>query len=399
MIAFSIAVTALFYAYGVRVAWRRAGRGRAITTRQVAAFAIGIAVVALALLSPLDAMADDLFAAHMTQHMLLAAVAPPFLVFGAPMTAFVWALPPVSRRRVIDFVRDRRALCSLWMAVTTPAIGCLLHLVSIWMWHAPALYERALRAEWMHALEHLSFVGTAMLVWWPIAYPRAARRTAYALGLASLFVTAMQTGVLGALITLSRHVWYPVQAAATAAWGLTPMEDQTLAGLIMWVPGGLIYVAAMSVLFVKWLGGHSERAQRTRNLTSRSRGRLIDRDARSLATLGMTIVFVQLASCTRANASVVPGGDVGRGKQSIEAMGCGACHTIPGVSNAHGEVGPPLTGIARRSILAGELPNTPDNMMRWIEDPPSIEPKTAMPNLGVAPQTARDITAYLYTLR
>jgi cytochrome c len=111
------------------------------------------------------------------------------------------------------------------------------------------------------------------------------------------------------------------------------------------------------------------------------------------------LVCVSVASCTRADMSVVAGGDVTRGKQAVEAMGCGACHTIAGTSSAHGEVGPPLTGMARRSIIAGELPNTPENMMRWIEDPQAVEPNTAMPNLGINPQSARDIAAYLYTLR
>lgn len=397
MIAFSIAATVLVYAFGVRAAWKRAGLGRAITLRQVTAFAIGIAVVIVALLSPLDAMADDLFAAHMTQHMLLAAMAPPFLVFGAPMTALVWAMPAARRRGAVAFIRERRTVRLAWSWLTAPAVAVLLHLVAIWLWHAPALYERALRSEWIHALEHLSFVGTATLLWWPIAHPRAARRTAYAIGLASLFITAMQTGVLGALIALSHHVWYPSQTASAAAWGFTPMQDQTLAGLIMWVPGGMIYVVAMSVLFVKWLEPrHFGRREESANSPA---GRLAYGEARPLASLGLTLLIVQLASCTRASASSVPGGDVARGRQSIEAMGCGACHVIPGVANAHGLVGPPLSGIALRSILAGELPNTPENMMRWIQDPPSIEANTAMPNLGVTSQAARDITAYLYTLR
>lgn len=375
MIALMLLAATCCYAIGVRAAWRRAGVGRSISARQAAMFGIGIIVTAVALLSPLDAMADDLFSAHMTQHVLLAAVVPPFLVFGAPFTAFIWALPAGRRRRVVAWLHRRRALRAAWLAITAPAIGWFIHLIAMWTWHAPSLYQLALRSEWIHAAEHASFVGTAMLVWWPIAHPRTARRTAYALGIGTLFLTAMQTGVLGALITLSHHLLYPAQGAGAARWGLTAMEDQTLAGLIMWVPGGLIYVAAMSVLFVKWL--------EPRRVVSRV----------ALAAVVVT------ASCAQPARSVVPGGDVTRGKQAVEAMGCGACHTIAGVGPAHGEVGPPLTGIARRSLIAGALPNTPENMMRWIEDPPSIEPNTAMPNLGVTPQSARDITAYLYTLR
>ena len=106
-----------------------------------------------------------------------------------------------------------------------------------------------------------------------------------------------------------------------------------------------------------------------------------------------------VGGCTRPEGTLVPGGDVARGKRLIESTGCGACHTIAGIRSAHGEVGPPLTGMARRSFIGGELANTPANMVRWIEDPQTVEPNTAMPNLGLGEQSARDIAAYLYTLR
>jgi cytochrome c2 len=96
---------------------------------------------------------------------------------------------------------------------------------------------------------------------------------------------------------------------------------------------------------------------------------------------------------------MVPGGDPARGRASLAGFGCGSCHTIEGVTGAVGEVGPPLDGIARRSLLAGEVANTPENMIRWIRNPQAIEPNTGMPNLSVAEPTARDMVAYLYTLR
>jgi cytochrome c len=108
-------------------------------------------------------------------------------------------------------------------------------------------------------------------------------------------------------------------------------------------------------------------------------------------------VIVLACGCARAEARIVPGGDIQRGKAEIQTVGCGACHVIDGISTAQGQVGPSLSGMANRSMVAGVLPNTPDNMIRWIEDPPSISPQTAMPNLGVTPQQARDIAAYLYT--
>jgi cytochrome c2 len=91
-------------------------------------------------------------------------------------------------------------------------------------------------------------------------------------------------------------------------------------------------------------------------------------------------------------------GDVRHGAELIKHAGCGSCHTIPGIRGAHGRIGPPLSGFSRRAYIGGELPNTPDNLQRWIVDPPAVEPGTAMPNLGLTAANAQDITAYLYTL-
>ena len=111
------------------------------------------------------------------------------------------------------------------------------------------------------------------------------------------------------------------------------------------------------------------------------------------------VAMLALGGCRRQPVTAVPGGDAGRGQKELAAFGCGSCHTIAGVQGAHGKVGPPLTGIAERSMIAGEAPNTPENLIRWIENPQSIEPNTAMPNLGVEDKAARDMAAYLYTLR
>ena len=114
-------------------------------------------------------------------------------------------------------------------------------------------------------------------------------------------------------------------------------------------------------------------------------------------------VAVCAGGCTRGRyydeARTLTGGEPERGLQAIDRYGCGACHAIPGARGASGTVGPPLKGIALRSYLAGQLTNTPDNMRRWIQQPQHVERGTAMPNMGVTDDDARDITAYLYTLR
>lgn len=111
------------------------------------------------------------------------------------------------------------------------------------------------------------------------------------------------------------------------------------------------------------------------------------------------VIVIMIAACSSAGAAPIAGGNRDRGAQAIAAMGCGACHHIPGIAGANGLVGPPLDNIAQRGMIAGELPNTPENMVRWIRDPQAIEPATAMPNLGVDEQNAIDIVAYLYSIR
>ncbi|MGH7618541.1 MAG: c-type cytochrome [Gemmatimonadaceae bacterium] len=120
---------------------------------------------------------------------------------------------------------------------------------------------------------------------------------------------------------------------------------------------------------------------------------------RSYARNGVVfaVIAVAVAGCRSRPPVPVPGGNAKRGAQSIAAMGCGACHRISGIAGASGLVGPPLEDIALRGIIAGELANTPENMVRWIRDPQSVTPGNAMPNLGIDDQTARDITAYLYS--
>jgi cytochrome c1 len=120
---------------------------------------------------------------------------------------------------------------------------------------------------------------------------------------------------------------------------------------------------------------------------------------RGLAATIVAPLVLLAAGCRRLSPAMEPDGDPKQGAILLSAHGCGACHTIPGVSQATGTIGPPLTGYARRVYVAGKLPNQLDNLMRWIRNPQSIEPGTAMPNLPVNESEARAMAAYLYTLR
>lgn len=118
-----------------------------------------------------------------------------------------------------------------------------------------------------------------------------------------------------------------------------------------------------------------------------------------LALLAVAAVVSSCASVPAQPPPQIPNSDPGHGRQLIQQYGCGSCHTVPGVPRANGLVGPPLTKFAERSYIAGELPNNAENLQHWIRDPHSVEPGTAMPNLGVTALDARDIAAYLYTLK
>jgi cytochrome c1 len=117
------------------------------------------------------------------------------------------------------------------------------------------------------------------------------------------------------------------------------------------------------------------------------------------AVLAAALLAAPAGGCRRAEANPVPGGDPARGGQAFVAMGCASCHIVRGARGPHGQVGPELTDVSSRSYIAGVLPNTPENMMRWIMDPQGVDPRTAMPNLHVTEQGARDLAAYLYTRR
>jgi len=125
----------------------------------------------------------------------------------------------------------------------------LVHAVVIWGWHLPVLFQAALHNDALHGLQHLSFLGSALLFWWAILHPR--RQAGLGLSVLYLFTTAVHTAVLGALITFARTPWYPAYVAPAA--GLGPLEDQQLAGLVMWIPAGLAYLVAALVIVRRWL--------------------------------------------------------------------------------------------------------------------------------------------------
>jgi putative membrane protein len=239
----ALLIAGAVYAIGIVRLWRRAGSGRGVASPRVACFAAGLIAIAIALFSPLDAMSEELFSAHMVQHLLLVIAAAPLLVLGEPQYVMLWVLRVDARRSVARWWRDAHALRAVWHAVSQPTIAWLLHVGALWAWHVPKLYDAALHDERIHIVEHMSFLLTALLFWW-VALDR--RRLRVGTATFYLFAAALQGTLLGALLTIARHPWYVAHYTTTQSWGLSPLEDQQLAGLIMWIPAGLVYLVALA---------------------------------------------------------------------------------------------------------------------------------------------------------
>jgi putative membrane protein len=250
MLAASLAAVLGVYAVGLVRLWRSAGYGRGIRPVEVAAFFCGWLVLVVALSPPLDEWSETWLVAHMTQHELLMVVAAPLMAMSAPLIALLWAIPARIRRPALALVR-RPPITNLWTALTAPASAFLLHALALWIWHLPVLYDYALEHEGVHAVQHLCFFGTAGLFWWGISYGRYGR-IGYGAAVVYVFATAVHSGVLGALLTVAPRVWYAPYLIVHPS-GLSPLEDQQLAGLLMWVPASLIFAGGGLVLFALWL--------------------------------------------------------------------------------------------------------------------------------------------------
>ncbi len=250
VVVVSLLLAAWAYGHGVHRLWTK-GRGRGVSFAQAIAFSGGLVALAVALVSPVAALGHTLFAAHMVQHLILVLVAAPLLVFGAPFLPCSLALPHTWRRDLHALGRTPKA-AAVWAVLTGPLLVWIIHVCALWVWHLPALYEAALRDQVLHVVEHLSFFLTALL-FWSLIISFGRPRMPYPARLGYVFVTALQSGGLGAILTFASVPLYSVHAAGARAWGLSALQDQQLAGVIMWIPAGLVYLASMSLLFIRWM--------------------------------------------------------------------------------------------------------------------------------------------------
>jgi putative membrane protein len=215
--------------------------GIAASRRRVVSFAGALLVLGVALNGPLHNLSDSyLFSAHMVQHLVLTLVFPPLLLYGTP----AWVARPVLRPRWV-FRLARWA--------TRPLAAGVLFSVPITLWHFPQFYQAALEHHPLHIVQHLVFIATAVIMWWPVLSPvPELPRASYPTQLIYLFALGLPMSLAGALITLSEGVLYPFYAAAPRVWGLTPVADQQLGGLLMWVVGTMYLWVVGGVVWFRW---------------------------------------------------------------------------------------------------------------------------------------------------
>jgi putative membrane protein len=220
---------------------RQGADRRSPSPLQRAAFFTALLVIFASLNGPIHDLSDYyLFSAHMVQHLLLTLIMPPLLLLGTPG----WMLEPLLRPRAVAALA-RRATRAI------PAFA--LFNVTVAAWHVPALYNTAVAHHAVHIVQHLMFMATAVLMWWPLLSPLPSLpRLSYPGQMLYCFLMAIPMTIVAIYITMADTLLYPAYAAAPRLWGVSPMLDQHIGGLIMWIPGGLFFYGVMTVVFVLW---------------------------------------------------------------------------------------------------------------------------------------------------
>src|SRR4029079_17109849 len=229
------------------VGWTRLTK-RASTPVRPTLFLAGWTVLTFSLVSPLHEAGERSFTMHMIEHELIMLVATLLLASSSAGGVLAWGLPRPLRLAL--GVGWKSPLQALWKRLTEPVTATAIQAVMMWAWHAPILFDRALDSFGWHMAQHLCFFLSALIFWWAMLHPRHG----FGVSAACLFMTSLIGGALGAVMSFSASPWYADYAAmGMTGIGLDPVDDQRLAGLIMWIPGGLVHGIAALVMFYKWL--------------------------------------------------------------------------------------------------------------------------------------------------
>ena len=232
------------YEWRARVHWRAAQSPEELagpTPAQRALFVGGILLMFLSLNGPLHDLSDYyLFSAHMVQHLILTLLVAPLFVLGTPG----WMLRPALRVRWVRTAAH---------AVTGPRTAFMIFNVVVAAWHLPPLYNTAMAFHDVHIVQHLMFLIAAVIMWWPVTSPLPELpRLSYPGQMLYLFLMSIPMSIIAIYVAMADRVLYPAYSAAPRIWGISPLVDQQIGGLIMWVPGGLYFFLVMSIVFYRW---------------------------------------------------------------------------------------------------------------------------------------------------
>jgi len=218
-------------------------------------FQLGLCTLLLALASPLEALAEVLLQAHMAQHLVLMMVAPPLLVYGAPTLPLLRGLPHLVLKHGLGPLLAWTVWRRLQRVLTHPVLGWLAFVGATIAWHVPALYELALHSHVWHHVQHLCFLSTGILFWWPVLqpWPSRPRWPRWAM-VPYLLLADIQNTALSAALVFSERVLYPAYLTVPRIWGISALDDQAAAGVIMWVPGSLAYLVPVGLLVMQLCG-------------------------------------------------------------------------------------------------------------------------------------------------
>jgi putative membrane protein/putative copper resistance protein D len=252
-----IVVAGILYVEGLRTVRRRGGPP--FTAWRVGCFAAGLVVLFLALASPIDAYAPLLLSDHMLQHVLITMVAAPLLVLGTPILLALRAAAPATRRRVLLPVLHAAPV----RALASPIVGWAAFAVVMWGTHVPAVYEAAVRSTGLHALEHLAYLGAALLFWRPVVgLEPGPGRLSHPARILFLFLAMPVTSLLGLAISASNHVLYPSYVASAHVLGVSALSDQKTAGTMMWTTGMFLMAPALGLVLLDWMRRDEQQARR-----------------------------------------------------------------------------------------------------------------------------------------
>ena len=238
---------------------------QAIPIRKMLYGITGYSILFFAVAGPPEAFSQDMFFAHMIQHILIAMVGAVLLLAATPMAAYLWAMPETIRVGLAPSLAENGWIRNINATLTNPRFALPAFILTLWGWHIPEAYALAVRNDLVHLAMHLSMFATSILFWWPIIGPPPVRsqltdpqRIVY------LILVVTPTAVLAAIITLSNTVIYTTYIDTPHHFTLTPAEDQRIGGLLMWIPGNIIYLATLTTLFLRWFSQEDRKNRRYR---------------------------------------------------------------------------------------------------------------------------------------